>query len=606
MDTGSWWLGMILGGALLAGIPSPPAGDLYEVDVYRLADWWSSGRVSPDDPYTLRHAELKRRLLAFGASFPDLARVEEVGRSVENREIYLVTLGTGSEKVMLWSQMHGDEPTATSALLDLFHFFASSRDEAWVRRILDRYTLLCVPMLNPDGAERLQRRNAQGIDINRDARVLQTPEGRLLKQMRDRHRPILGFNLHNQNPTQTVGDTGRVAIIALLAVAADIAPAGRAEPGTPPARNLLAKQVSAVLYEALSPFIYGHISRYDETFNPRAFGDNLTLWGTPVVLIETGGNLPGKPSNFTVQLNFIGLLAALDSLATGKIRNANAAVFDALRMNSDSPIHDLMLRNAWIFTGTGIPLFRGDIAIRKDARAGAGGQAIIAEIGDLGVFSAHQTIDCTNMMLTPGLIAWASESAPNSSGPSDGEMLKRGVLTLIETARWDAIAGSAPPSAQWEKETRLLNWGFLLAGDLPDDKPETRLHLASWLAAGARAWLYNSPGSRERGGTVPGWFGARMMTTEEGSKFRLPVDWQGNPAAILPVWTSLAAERFRVPRRGIISQGSAADLVIWSTGSEQPPSDLADCRPAQVILNGQVIDPAQPGDARPGRFLGRN
>ena len=38
-----------------------------------------------------------------------------------------------------------------------------------------------VPMLNPDGAERYARRNAQAIDINRDALQLATPEGRLLK-----------------------------------------------------------------------------------------------------------------------------------------------------------------------------------------------------------------------------------------------------------------------------------------------------------------------------------------------------------------------------------------------------------------------------------------
>ena len=62
-------------------------------------------------------------------------------------------------------------------------------------------------MLNPDGAERGARRNAQGIDVNRDALNLATPEGRLLKAVRDRHQPILGFNLHDQDRRTTVGDT---------------------------------------------------------------------------------------------------------------------------------------------------------------------------------------------------------------------------------------------------------------------------------------------------------------------------------------------------------------------------------------------------------------
>ena len=76
-------------------------------------------------------------------------------------------------------------------------------------------------MLNPDGAERYARRNAQAIDINRDALQLATPEGRLLKALRDRFQPELGFNLHDQNRRTTVGDTGVLATISLLAVAGD-------------------------------------------------------------------------------------------------------------------------------------------------------------------------------------------------------------------------------------------------------------------------------------------------------------------------------------------------------------------------------------------------
>ena len=131
-----------------------------------------------------------------------------------------MTLGSGPRRILLWSQMHGDEPSATPALLDLADTLLAS-DEPERRAILERSTLLIVPMLNPDGAERYARRNAQAIDINRDALHLSTPEGRLLKAVRDRFQPELGFNLHDQNRRTTVGDTGVLATISLLAVSGD-------------------------------------------------------------------------------------------------------------------------------------------------------------------------------------------------------------------------------------------------------------------------------------------------------------------------------------------------------------------------------------------------
>src|SRR5204862_544126 len=135
-------------------------------------------------------------------------RLEEIGASVEGRAIHLLTVGDGPRRVLLWSQMHGDEPSATPALLDLADYLLSRKDDAAARRLLAGATLLMIPMLNPDGAERYERRNAQGIDINRDALNLATPEGRLLKAIRDRHQPELGFNLHDQNRRATVGEAG--------------------------------------------------------------------------------------------------------------------------------------------------------------------------------------------------------------------------------------------------------------------------------------------------------------------------------------------------------------------------------------------------------------
>ena len=420
----------------------------------------------------------------------------------------------------------------------------------------------------------------------------------------DRYQPFLGFNLHNQNGLTTVGDTGKVATIALLAVAADV-PGAPAKPQDVP--DEIAKRVTAVLYESLSPFIYGHISRYDDPFNPRAFGDMLTLMGTPIVLIESGGIPADAPANLTVELNFVGLLAAFNSLASGKIQNANPAVFDALKLNSSNPIYDLMLTNAWIFTGTGVPLFRGDVGIRGDMRGGSGGNAIIAEIGDLGVFSAHHTLDCTGTMLTPGLIAWDPDRSIFSPGAGGLEYLRRGILTLMETASWSDIQKREPQPEQWAG-AQGPDWGFVVAGNPARDDGQAQLRLATWLAAGGRAWIPDSPeistqppGLRQ----VASWFRADATLRSEAMKYQIPADWSGDPARILTRWTSEAARAFRLSGRGLIASGARADLVIWRGGSDKPPANIRDCKPERIILNGRVIDLSRIEPDIRGRFLGR-
>src|SRR4249919_1370129 len=143
-----------------------------------LALLWDAEHVSSPISPLVDHAEVKRRI---GALSSDLLRIKEVGKSLEGREIWDVSFGTGPFVVMMWSQMHGDEPTATSALFDLYEYLQKHRGEAAVQRVLTSLTVHTMPMLNPDGAERWQRRNVQGLDLNRDALLLQSPEGQLLK-----------------------------------------------------------------------------------------------------------------------------------------------------------------------------------------------------------------------------------------------------------------------------------------------------------------------------------------------------------------------------------------------------------------------------------------
>jgi hypothetical protein len=268
-------------------------------------------------------------------------------------------------------------------------------------RILENLTLYVIPMLNPDGAERFQRRNAQGIDINRDALLLQSPEAQTLKKIRDEHEPNIGFNLHNQSWRTSVGRTPpKPASISLLSVAFD-------EARTQNEGRLLTKKTCAVIRDALEPLAPGQIGRYDDEFEVRAFGDNITLWGTPVVLIETGPFQAREPDPALVRLNFVALLTALDALATGRVQQADPVRYESLPEN-DSRMFYTVIRQASIVTGSGVPPFTGDIGISATRRVRTvDGQRRIAltmgieDLGDLRVFSGLEEIDARGMIVAP-------------------------------------------------------------------------------------------------------------------------------------------------------------------------------------------------------------
>ena len=388
--------------ALLAAPVSGQRAARLSTSPQELARIWDSEHVSPPLPPLVDHAEVVRRLEALTAAAPGLFTVEQIGESVEGRSINYVRVGNGSFPVLLWSQMHGDEPTATSALFDLFEYFRRHREEPAVARVLSQLTLHVVPMLNPDGAERFERRNTQSIDINRDALRLQTPEGRTLKALRDRVEPRVGFNLHNQSWRTSVGDPPKPASISLLSVAFD-------EARTETEGRRLTKKVCAVIRDALEPFASGQIGRYDDEFEVRAFGDNITLWGTPVVLIETGPWPSETPDLALVRLNFIALISALDALATGEVERADPRRYESLPVNEARAFY-VLVKNATVISGSGIPPFTADIGIGAsrrvrtiDGRRDLQISMNIDDLGDLRTSGALRTIDATGMTVIPAV-----------------------------------------------------------------------------------------------------------------------------------------------------------------------------------------------------------
>ena len=392
---------------LTRGIEDRDAAARTGADIARLA--WEAlahGETAPPDSAGRSLAELQRRYRvdairtrrfdhdrywsAVAPYLDDPLAVEELGESAEGRAIRLVRYGHGPRSVLLWSQMHGDESTATMALADLIHYLHDAEDDR-TARWAEQMTILMVPMLNPDGAQSFTRHNAYGIDVNRDARALATPEGRILKGLRDTYRPDFGFNLHDQNPRTRVGETDRTVAIALLAPATDTT-------RQVDATRLRARQVAARVLAAVEPFVGERVARYDDTFNPRAFGDLMQRWGTSTVLIESGGWRGDPEKQYLRQVNFVALASALDAIGSGDYETSDLAAYDSLPFNGDRAV-DGLVRGGTVVVPGFEPL-RADVSFLVGEEDGEP-EARIVEIGDLDGVVARDTVDATGLYVHP-------------------------------------------------------------------------------------------------------------------------------------------------------------------------------------------------------------
>ena len=385
---------LLLGGSSAKGAPPAPVAG----QARSLWEAWPRVRVSPADPWALKHRELRTALALLQQRHPGLIALVEEGLSTEGRKIPALRLGQGPTGVLLWSQMHGDEPTATAALLDLLNWFGTSPADPAAQQVLSKLTLWIIPMLNPDGAERTQRRNAQEIDINRDAQRLASPEGRFLKALRDRVQPVIGYNLHNQNPNLRAGLTGDQVAIALLSV-----PGDEALTETPGTRRT--KQLAVRVRELVEPLAPGRVSRYDMDYTARAFGDSMTRWGTSTLLIETGGWAGPEEAERLVRLNFVALAGSLTALADGSLETARAEAYPQIPLNERDALTTLVVRNTRLIGGRALPSFLADLAFLVPGAFSGDSprrrEPSLIEVGDLAHFRGLAELDATGLLAVP-------------------------------------------------------------------------------------------------------------------------------------------------------------------------------------------------------------
>jgi hypothetical protein len=258
------------------------------------------------------------RYVTFDTIYPVLKKLntnnqlEIIGKSALEVSIYKFQIGTGKIKILLWSQMHGNESTTTKALIDFLNVLDDNSELA--KKLLKTFTFCAIPMLNPDGAKLYTRENANKVDLNRDSKELSQPESRVLREAFENFEPNFCFNLHDQRTIFGVGSTGKPATMSFLA------PAYNEERDVNETRM---KSINLIvgINGVLQKYIPGQVGRFDDGFNINCIGDTFQFLGVPTILFEAGHFPEDYLREVTRKYVFISLISSFKILSENDIVN---------------------------------------------------------------------------------------------------------------------------------------------------------------------------------------------------------------------------------------------------------------------------------------------
>ena len=234
--------------------------------------------------------------------------VRILGKSVNEMPIYGVQFGQGKQRILMWSQMHGNESTTTKAVFDLFSYIKQHSDTEEIADILKKCQFLIIPILNPDGAKLYTRHNAADIDLNRDILQQTQVESKVLRTVFTDFKPDFCFNLHGQRSIYGIQTTGKPSILSFLAPAAD-------DERSLTLSRKRAMGLISTMYKALKVDLSGCIGRYDDAYNVNCAGDYFQTTDVPTILVEAGHYPEDYPREITRKYVLYALLKGIEAIS---------------------------------------------------------------------------------------------------------------------------------------------------------------------------------------------------------------------------------------------------------------------------------------------------
>ena len=308
--------------------------------------------------------------------------VEIIGQSVLGKPIYKYTIGTGTTRIFMWSQMHGNESTTTKALFDFFNVIHSDKEIG--AKLLQEFTFCFLPMVNPDGAELYIRENANKVDLNRDSVDLSQPESLLLRKTFEDFKPDFCYNLHDQRTIFGAGDSGNVATVSFLA------PSYNEKRDVNEVRSK-AMNVIVAMNNELQKHIPNQVGRFDDGYNINCIGDMFTFLKVPTILFEAGHFQNDYNRKITRKMIFIALISGLNHIYENDIVDNKNAFYLQIPQNK-IVFYDFLYKNVKINYDDKEIITNFAAQYREELIEGKiQFNAYIAEIGDLeGKFGHFQ------------------------------------------------------------------------------------------------------------------------------------------------------------------------------------------------------------------------
>jgi len=315
-------------------------------------------------------------------------KIEVIGQSVLEESIYSIKIGFGKKKILMWSQMHGNESTTTKSIFDLLNFFGNDSNS---KSILKACTIVIVPILNPDGAKDYTRLNVNKIDLNRDAQNLTQPESRALRALYNKFKPHYCFNLHGQRTIFSAGSTSNSASLSFLSPAQD-------SNCTITDNRKVAMSLIVKINTMLQKELPNQVGIYDDTFNINCIGDTFQSFNVPTILFEAGHIANDYDREEVRRYVFKSYLTALNTITNDEIHLKDYREYLTIPQN-EKLFFDVIIKNA-LYNNKLL-----DIAIQFQEKLIGDTVCFIPKverIAKLNSFFAHKYLDANNSEVLDG------------------------------------------------------------------------------------------------------------------------------------------------------------------------------------------------------------